>query len=63
MLRRSQSRPPTSHLATVRAHDIVCFAHVTNRMAAHGVDFEKGAEDGAAEALQIMAAGATLLGR
>jgi hypothetical protein len=50
-------------LATVRAHDIVCFAHVTNRMAAHGVDFEKGAEDGAAEALQIMAAGATLLGR
>jgi len=48
--------------AAARAHDIVCFAHVTNRMAAHGVDFEKGAEDGAAEALQIMAAGGTLLG-
>ncbi len=49
--------------AAARARDIVCFAHVTNRMAAHGADFEKGAEDGAAEALQIMAAGATLLGR
>ncbi|MDP6474462.1 MAG: nucleoside phosphorylase [Alphaproteobacteria bacterium] len=47
--------------AAARARDIVCFAHVTNQMAAHGADFEKGAEGGAAEALRIMAAGATLL--
>ena len=44
-------------------HHIVCFAHATNRMAVHGEDFEKGADDGAAEALQIMAAGAALLAR
>ena len=49
--------------AAARARDIVCFAHVTNRMAVHGEDFEKGAEEGTAEALQIMAAGAALLGR
>ncbi len=47
--------------ATAGARDIVCFGHVTNRMAAHGADFEKGTEDGAAEALQLMAAGASLL--
>ena len=48
-------------LATAQARAIVCFAHVTNRMAVHGEDFEKGAEDGAAEALKIAAAAATLL--
>ena len=50
-------------LATAQARDIVCFAHVTNRMAVHGEDFEKGAEDGTAEALKIAAAAATLLDR
>lgn len=48
-------------LATAQAYDIVCFAHITNQMAVDGEDFEKGAEDGAAEALQIIAASATLL--
>ncbi len=48
--------------ASAQARDIVCFAHVTNRMAVDGEDFEKGAEDGAAEALNILAASASLLG-
>ncbi len=48
-------------LATTEARDIVCFAHVTNQMAVDGDDFEKGTGDGAAEALKIIAADATML--
>ena len=48
-------------LATAQVRDIVCFAHITNRMAIDDEDFEKGAEGGAGEALKILAASAALL--
>ena len=42
--------------ATARQRDVVCVAHVTNTMAAHGDDFEKGEADGAHAALEVVAA-------
>ncbi|HXH57977.1 nucleoside phosphorylase [Iamia sp.] len=42
--------------ATARRRDVVCFAHVTNVMAAAGDDFEKGDADGAHDALAVVAA-------
>jgi uridine phosphorylase len=41
-------------LGTAKNLDIVCFAHVTNQMAQHGVDFEKGDDNGSHAALQLM---------
>jgi len=35
---------------------VLCFAHVTNQMAQAGDDFEKGAENGAADALALISA-------
>jgi uridine phosphorylase len=42
-------------LAEARQKAVVCFAHVTNQMARSEGDFEKGAEDGSRDALQVMA--------
>ncbi len=40
-------------LATAKHKDIICFAHVTNQMAQHGADFEKGVDQGSRAALQL----------
>lgn len=40
--------------AQARRKPVVCLAHVTNRMAQRDGDFEKGAESGSAEALEIL---------
>ena len=40
---------------------VVCFAHVTNRMAQVEGDFEKGAADGADDALSLLAAAVSSL--
>jgi len=45
-------------LARARREAIVCFALVTNQMAQHGDDFEKGPNDGAGHALALTAAAA-----
>ncbi len=45
-------------LALVREEAIVCFALVTNQMAQHGDDFEKGPDDGAGHALALTIAAA-----
>ena len=42
--------------ATARKRPVVCFAHVTNRMAVEKGDFEKGAADGVRGALALTAA-------
>ena len=42
--------------ARARARDVLCFAHVTNRMAQRDVDFEKGAAGGAPDSLKLLAA-------
>jgi len=42
-----------AHVARVR---VLCLAHVTNTMGQSGQDFEKGAMDGAAEALAVIEA-------
>ncbi len=39
--------------AAARDKAVVCFAHVTNRMARGGDDFEKGADGGSQDALQV----------
>ena len=44
--------------ARARRRPVVCFAHVTNRMARIEGDFEKGEADGAREALQVISAAA-----
>jgi uridine phosphorylase len=41
--------------ARARARDVLCFAHVTNRMAQQDLDFEKG---GAPDSLKLLAAAA-----
>jgi len=46
-------------LSRAKGLPIVCFAHVTNRMAQDEGDFEKGPEDGAAEALRVAVAAAS----
>jgi uridine phosphorylase len=40
--------------AKVRQANVLCIAHVTNTMGQAVEDFEKGAEDGTADALQIL---------
>ncbi len=42
--------------AGARGFDIVCFARVTNQMAVHGDDFEKGEEMGNASFVRLIAA-------
>jgi uridine phosphorylase len=41
-------------LAQVKSRDIVCFAHITNRMGSLENDFEKGAAHGSASALEVI---------
>ena len=45
--------------AEARRKPVLCFAHVTNRMAVIEGDFEKGEADGTAAALAVIAAAAT----
>ena len=40
--------------AEARQKVVVCFAHVTNQMARAEGDFEKGADDGSRDALQVI---------
>jgi uridine phosphorylase len=40
--------------AAARKRDVVCFAHVTNQMAVNSGDFEKGHDNGAREALDVI---------
>ena len=42
--------------AAARRKPVLCFAHVTNRMAQSEGDFEKGEADGTADALAVLAA-------
>ncbi len=42
--------------AEARQKPVICFAHVTNQMARIDGDFEKGAADGAVEALNVIGA-------
>ncbi len=42
--------------ATARQRDVVCVAHVTNTMAVHGDDFEKGEQAGTHRILSVTAA-------
>lgn len=42
--------------ARARARPVLCFAHVTNRMAVDAGDFEKGDDDGARDSLLVVAA-------
>ncbi len=44
--------------AQARHRDVLCFAHVTNRMAVVEGDFEKGEADGAHSSLDVIAAAA-----
>jgi len=44
--------------ARARRRAVLCFAHVTNRMAQIEGDFEKGEADGAQEALEVISAAA-----
>ncbi len=44
--------------ARARGREVVCFAHVTNRMALTEGDFEKGEAGGARDALDVIAAAA-----
>jgi uridine phosphorylase len=44
--------------AATRRKPVLCFAHVTNRMAVDEGDFEKGEESGSAAALAVVAAAA-----
>jgi purine-nucleoside phosphorylase len=41
-------------LATSKAKDIICFAHVTNQMAQTEGDFEKGQAQGSITALRLL---------
>ena len=41
-------------LASAKHKEIICFAHVTNQMAQHGPDFEKGADQGSGAALLLI---------
>ena len=42
--------------ATARVRPVLCFAHVTNQMAQNEGDFEKGAADGAHDAITLLIA-------
>lgn len=43
-----------------RGRPVLCFAHVTNQMGMIEGDFEKGDEDGATDALEVIATAAQL---
>ena len=45
--------------ARARGHPVICFAHITNRMARAEGDFEKGAAAGSLEALRLIQATAS----
>ena len=47
--------------ASARGQAVVCFAHITNTMATAGADFEKGADNGAHDALAVARAAAGAL--
>jgi uridine phosphorylase len=47
--------------ATARGKPVLCFAHVTNRMAQIEGDFEKGEADGSVDALRVIVAAARRL--
>ena len=47
--------------AAARNQAVVCFAHITNTMATTGADFEKGADNGAHDALAVARAAAGAL--
>lgn len=47
--------------ATACGQAVVCFAHITNTMATTGEDFEKGADNGAHDALAVARAAAEAL--
>ncbi|MGD9620774.1 MAG: nucleoside phosphorylase [Mycolicibacterium sp.] len=47
--------------AAARNQSVVCFAHITNTMATEGADFEKGADNGAHDALALARAAAAAL--
>lgn len=47
--------------AAARGRQVVCFAHITNRMAQSGDDFEKGESGGAVDALSLVDAVMTAL--
>jgi uridine phosphorylase len=47
--------------AEARQQPVVCFAHLTNTMAQHGADFEKGDDHGSPAALALLHACATQL--
>ena len=49
--------------AAARGREVICVAHVTNSMAAHGDDFEKGEAAGVHAALEVVGAIVHLLGR
>jgi uridine phosphorylase len=40
--------------AQAKAKPVVCYAHLTNSMAQHGEDFEKGAENGSLDSLALL---------
>jgi uridine phosphorylase len=42
--------------AKAQAKSVLCLAHVTNAMGQNGDDFEKGEQDGAADAMRVLAA-------
>lgn len=48
--------------ARARRRDVLCFAHVTNRMAVVEGDFEKGEADGARDSLDVIVAAALACG-
>jgi uridine phosphorylase len=48
--------------ARARGRDVLCFAHVTNRMAVVEGDFEKGEADGARDSLDVITAAARACG-
>jgi uridine phosphorylase len=48
--------------AHARRRNVLCFAHVTNKMAVAEGDFEKGEADGARDALDVIAAAARACG-
>ncbi len=47
--------------AMAKQKDVLCFAHVTNTMAQHEGDFEKGEDSGSAETMRLLEEVVTLL--
>lgn len=49
--------------ARAKGAAVLCLAHVTNSMGQHGADFEKGADDGTSDALDVLRALSKLINR